>query len=207
MVSIKDYQYPGVFAEQDELNGDQQNPTRMGHVSNLHTLPHFTGQNHHMLYNENQLSKGHYNDNVREVNIDGEKREVRIRYAACKGVLKCSVTSCTFAGSKTTKKCPSHPGAEMVSSGSCPVYVVYVYPTNHAEYSERWLTGITKDRAINVSSSNLHNHPLPKPSRVPSLVHESVKQAVRCNPSITPSQLNLGKYIKINYIAIANTKK
>lgn len=72
VVSINDYQYPGVFADEGEHDGEQYNPPRMGHVSNLHELPHFTGQNHHLLYNENQLCKGHYNDNIRQVNIDGQ---------------------------------------------------------------------------------------------------------------------------------------
>ena len=80
----------------------------------------------------------------------------------------------------------------MIPSGSCPVYVVYVYPQNHVENDERWITGITKDGVFNTTRNNLHNHPLPKPSKVPDIVHESVKHAVRCNPSITPSQLNLG---------------
>ena len=101
VVSIKDYQYPGVFAEQGEHNGDQHNPPRTGHV---HELPHFTGQHHHLLYYENQLLKGHYNDNIRQVNIDGQTREVHVCHASCTGVLKYSIPSCTVAGSKTIKK-------------------------------------------------------------------------------------------------------
>ena len=192
--STKEYQYPGVFSEQEdtsEPNASQSLP-RMGHVLNIQTLPHFTGENHHLLYSENQLSKGNYNDNLREVSINGEKQSVRIRYAACKGVLECSVAGCNFAGSKAAKKCPNHPTAEMTPSGSCPVYIVYVYPQNHVENGERWITGITKDGMFNTARNNLHNHPLPKPSKVPDIVHESVKHAVRCNPSITPGQLNLG---------------
>ena len=194
--STKHYQYPGVFQEptsSEEVEADP-NPPRMGHVVNLHTLPHFSGQNHHLLYNENQLSRGHYNDNVCDVDIDGQKQQVHIRYAACKGVLKCSMVGCTFTGSQTTKKCPNHPEAEMKPSGSCPVYIVYVYPKDYTENSERWVTGITKDRLLNKTSNNLHNHPLPQPSKVPTLVKESVTQAVRSNPTLTPSQLNLGKY-------------
>lgn len=53
------YQYPGVFQ-----NGETpESPPRLGHVQDITKLPHFTSQNHHLLYNENQLSKGHYNDN------------------------------------------------------------------------------------------------------------------------------------------------
>ena len=194
--STKEYQYPGVFSEQEdtsEPNASQTLP-RMGHVLNIQTLPHFTGENHHLLYSENQLSKGNYNDNLREVSINGEKQSVCIRYAACKGVLECSVAGCNFAGSKAAKKCPNHPTAEMTPSGSCPVYIVYVYPQNHVENGERWITGITKDGMFNTARNNLHNHPLPKPSKVPDIVHEPVKHAVRCNPSITPGQLNLGNH-------------
>ena len=124
--STKEYQYPGVFSEQENKSEPNatQTPPRMGHISNIQRLPHFTGENHHLLYSENQLSKGNYNDNLREVNINGEKQNVRIRYAACKGVLECSVAGCNFAASKAAKKCPNHPTAEMIPSGSCPVCCV-----------------------------------------------------------------------------------
>ena len=91
-------------------------------------------------------------------NIDGKKRRVRIRYAACTGSKKCTVTNCQFAGCKGTKKCPTHPLAELVSAGNCPVYVVYVYPENLDVEYERWVTGITKDDHVNCRCSNLHNH-------------------------------------------------
>jgi hypothetical protein len=65
--STKEYQYPVVFSEAeqdaDEPNASQI-PPQIGHVSNIQTLPHFTGENHRLLYNENQLSKGNYNDNL-----------------------------------------------------------------------------------------------------------------------------------------------
>ena len=80
----------------------------------------------------------------------------------------------------------------MIPSGSCSVYIVYVYPQNHIENGERWITGIIKDNVFNSTRNNLHNHPLSKPSKVPDIIHESVKQAVRCNSSITPGQLSLG---------------
>lgn len=123
---------------------------------------------------------------------DGEKEEVHVRYAVCKGVLNCSTTNCNFIGSKSAKKCPTHPTSALVSSGSCPVYIVYIYPTDYKENGKRWITGVTKDIQVNLSSQNLHNHPLPKASRVPRIIQESVRQAVRCNSGITPSQLNLG---------------
>ena len=145
------------------------------------------------MYNESQLSKGHYNDNTREVSIDGKKREIRIRYAACTGSMKCTVKECLFNGSKAAKKCPNHPSTELISTGNCPVYVVYVYPKNLEDEHDRWITGITKDELINVSSSCLHNHSLPKANKVPTVVQDAVKEAVRNNPGLTPSMINLGK--------------
>ena len=64
-----------------------------------------------------------YNDNIREMIIDGKKEEVHVRYAACKGVLKYSTTDCNFIGSKSAKKCPTHPTSALVPTGSCPVFI------------------------------------------------------------------------------------
>ena len=79
-------------------------------------------------------------------------------------------------------------------SGKCPVYVVYVYPTNYQENHERWLMSITKDRMYNLSQSNLHNHALPQPNKVSTFVKTAVKAAVQCNPALTPGQVNLGMF-------------
>ena len=87
------YQYPGVFSNQtlnesDESNSGGTKP-RLGYVADCSKLPHYHKDNPHFLYSENQLSKGHYNDNAREVEIDGKRQQVRIRYAKCQGVLRC----------------------------------------------------------------------------------------------------------------------
>ena len=85
--------------------------------------------------------------------------------------------------------------SQLIPSGKCPVYVVYVYPTNYQENPGRWLTGITKDRVYTSSQSNLHNHALPKPNKVPMVMKTAVKEAVQCNPALTPSQVNLGMFM------------
>lgn len=159
------YQYPGVFQDGESAEA----PPRLGHVWDITNLPHFTTPNHHMLYNENQLSKGHYNDNERSVIVDGIERKVRIRYATCQGVLHCSEEGCSFTASKRAKKCSKHPAASLSSTGACPVYIVYVYPVNYENDHERWITGVTKEKTTNLSSFNLHNHPLPIASKVPAL--------------------------------------
>ena len=59
----------------------------MSHIVDCSKLPHFIEGNPHFLHSENQLSKGHYNDNVREVVVDGNKQNVHILcYAASQGV-------------------------------------------------------------------------------------------------------------------------
>ena len=184
------YQYPGVFQD----NQAAEVPPLLGHVPDITKLPHFTGQNHHLLYNENQLSKGHYNDNPRSVTIDGKERKVRIRYAACQGVLQCSQKGCTYTASKRAKQCPKHPSVSLVSTSDCPVYVVYVYPADEQNNYERWITGVTKDKKTNMSSFNLHNHALPVASKVPTIVQDAVKQAVHSNPGLTSSQMDLGNW-------------
>ena len=57
--STPQYQYPGVFPPE---NPDSPPPElkRMGHIVDCSKLPQFTEGNPHLLYNENQLSKGHY---------------------------------------------------------------------------------------------------------------------------------------------------
>ncbi len=142
------------------------------------------------MYNENQLSKGHYNDVARVVSVNGEERNVRIRYATCQGVLMCDQEGCTCSASKNAKKCPVHPSSTL---RACPVYVVYVYPVNYQDNHERWIAGITKDVHCNASSSNLHNHSLPPAHKIPSILQVAVKQAVRSNPGLTPNQMDLGE--------------
>ena len=166
----------------------------LGHISDCSQLPHYTTTNKHFLYTETQLSKGHYNDNEREVLIDGKGTKLRIRYASCKGVLKCPEIGCTFAASRNAKKCSTHPAANLAPSGPCPVYVVYVYPPDCDKNNERWIGGLTKDKVANSTQTNLHNHPLPMPHKVPSVVQEAIKTAVESNPALTPSQINLGKF-------------
>lgn len=186
------YQHPGVFASGE---GSDTNIPRLGYIPDCSKLPHYTPNKPHFLYDENQLSKGHYNDNPREVVVNGEKRHVRIRYAACQGVQKCSFPSCIFVSSNRAKKCPKHPSAQLEATGSCPVYVVYIYPTNYHENHERWLAGITKDCLFNATANNLHNHPLPQANKVPSILVSTITAAVRCNPGLTPSQINIGSLL------------
>ena len=144
------YQYPGVCPQ------STSEVKFMGHVTDCTQLAHYTGSNEHFLYNENQLSKAHYNDNKRTVTINGKTSNVHIRYAQCRGVLKCTNTSCSFAASMNTKKCPLHPTAQLIPSGQCPVYVVYVYPVNYKENHERWVAGLTLLRAISTITHSLN---------------------------------------------------
>lgn len=187
ITSTSQYQYPGVL---DDTNATS---LQLGHVQDISKLPHFTGDNYHLLYTENQLSKGHYNDIARVVPVNGEEQNVHIRYAACQGVLTCDEEGCSFTASKNAKKCSIHPSSTLTASGSCPVYVVYVYPADYQHNHERWIAGVTKDYHFSTSTSNLHNHTLPPAHKMPSIVEKAVNQAVRNNPGLTPSQMDLGK--------------
>ena len=68
------YQYLGVFPPG---NPDSPSPElkRMGHIVDCSKLPQFAEGNPHLLYNENQLSKGHYNDNCQFGSSWSEKLE------------------------------------------------------------------------------------------------------------------------------------
>lgn len=66
--STKKYHYPGAHFINKDISSTQS-PSWMSHAMNTQERPQFTGENHHQLYNENQLSKGHYHDNHRQVII------------------------------------------------------------------------------------------------------------------------------------------
>lgn len=102
ITSTPQYQYPGVRNASDSTSAYVPSKL-MRHIDDCTKLPHYTITNKHFLYTENQISKGHYNDNERKVVVDGESTTVRIRYATCKGVMKCPQQNCTFAASKMQK--------------------------------------------------------------------------------------------------------
>ena len=144
ITTTSQYQYPGVA----QSDCSSQAAKFIGYTADCSELPHHTAGNAHFLYTENQLSKGHYNDNERIVVVDGETRTLRICYAVSKGVLVCSEESCGFAASKNAKKCPRHPAQRLVPSGPCPVYIVYEYPQECDKSHKRWIGGLTKSLTV-----------------------------------------------------------
>ena len=67
---------------------------------------------------------------------------------------------------------------------------------------ERWVTGITKDDHVNYHCSNLHNHTIPKPCKVPSVVQNAIKQAVHSNPGLTPSMISPWQFLLLHILTV-----
>jgi len=129
----------------------------MSHIVDCSKLPQFIEGNSCFLYDGNQLSKGHYNDDVWEVVVDGNKQNVHIR-SLC-SISRYAIVSVTtpIAPLQTQKsqKCPNHSTSQLTPNGKCPVYVVYVYPTNYQEKPQEVVDGHCKRQCTSQSVAEL----------------------------------------------------
>ena len=83
---------------------------------------------------------------------------------------------------KETRRCPEHSEDKLVHSDACPVEIVYIWPEDSSD-NRRWMTGFV--RTVNSpDAENLHTHPLPGPSKIPSKVDADIRRAVASNPQL-----------------------
>ena len=102
--------------------------------------------NHHFLWSDIQLSKGHLNkDRVIEVElIDksgvAQSEKMFYRSAPFLGVKQCPHQGCTYVA--LMRNCPTHPKCKLARSDNCPVEFVYMFPheyqEDHRPRSDRW---------------------------------------------------------------------
>ena len=114
--------------------------------------------------------------------VNGKSEEIYYRIAPCGGVKCCAAEDCSYyVPNRERHPCPKHPDLFLVSSGECPVEFVYAWPVCKDD-KRRWLSGIV--RRDDMMSNNLHNHPLPAPTKVPAKVVHDIQQAVSLDSSL-----------------------
>lgn len=178
-----DYQYPGKFRV--------DHPQRLGFAPDITTLPFYTKEDEHFLFNDIQISKGKPRAARKiTVSMKGKEEELYYRIAPCGGVKCCFAEDCSFSVSnKELRPCPQHPEAALVQSGPCPVEFVYAWPTS-SDDKRRWHSGIV--RRNDMKSNNLHNHPLPGPTKVPAKVVQDIQQAMCLDSSLKTHDILTG---------------
>ena len=69
----------------------------------------------------------------------------------------------------------------------------YVYPVEYHSDDRRWIGGIVRNQKNH--SANLHNHPLHGNYKICNLVQDKISNAIQTNPSLTPTDISLGRGI------------
>ena len=76
-------------------------------------------------------------------------------------------------------------------SADCNVEFVYLWP-NDKEDKRRWLAAISRSHCT--EQANLHTHPVPPASKLPSQLKSDWKSAVIANPTTKTHSLMMGEY-------------
>lgn len=181
--NTEDYQYPGKFKAAP--------PQRLGFAQDITTFSFYSKDDEHFLFNDIQIGKGKLRA-ARKVTtaVDGIEEELYYRIAPCGGVKRCPVKECTYTVStKEHRSCPNHAEQKLELVNECPVEFVYVWPADEGD-KRRWLSGIV--RTGDLKSSNLHNHPLNGPTKVPSKVVHDIQHALELDPTLKTHDLITG---------------
>ena len=185
--NVEDYQYPGKF--------ESSSPHRLGFAQDITLLPFYTNNDEHFLFNDIQIGKGKSRAARKvAIEVNGIQEELYYRIAPCAGVKICPVVDCNYiVSTKEHRPCPKHSDSEQPQlelAKECPVEFVYVWPADK-EDKRRWLSGIV--RTGNMVSSNLHNHPLNRPAKVPSKVVHDIEHAMELDPTLKTHDLITGE--------------
>ena len=182
--NTEDYQYPGKFKS--------DHPQRLGFVQDITTLPFYVKEDEHFLFNDIQIGKGKLRA-ARKVTItvDGNEEELYYRIAPCGGVKQCPVEDCTYTVStKEHRPCPHHSEQQLELAKECSVESVYVWP---ADENDKWRCLSVIVRTGDLKSSNLHNHPLNGPTKVPSRIVHDIQHALEMDPTLKTHDIITGK--------------
>ena len=185
--SKEDYHFPGMLKSKKMQT--------MFFTPDCSQLPQYCQGRSHFIWEDIQLSKGKLNkDRLIEVTIDNDKLQLYYRSAPCNGVKQCSAPDCMYTAPLREKRpCQAHPSYSLVKTENCPVDYAYLYPPNFEKDKWRWVAGLVRNQ--NESTDNLHNHPMHGASKISAHVSTTISQAVKANPSLTPSDIQTGKGI------------
>ena len=180
--SKQDYKYLGVY--------DHPGHQTLYFIPNIQELEQ-TADNDHFLWDDIQFSKGSLNkDRMIQTVIKNQNETVFYRTAPCNGVKMCTISGCTYVAPIREKRpCPHHK-ISLVKTDSCPVEFVYVYPADRQD-KRRWIGGIVRHQKD--LSKNLHNHVPPSETKIAQCVEEKINIAIPSNPTLTASDISLGK--------------
>ena len=191
-ISCKDdYHFPGVFK--------QEQMQVVYYVPDCTKLDQCCNSNPHFLWHDIQLSKGKINrDYTFSLVLDPSQKpeDLVYRSAPCNGVKQCSASGCKFVTPVSHhRRCELHPNAPLLKSNEvneiCPVELAYVFPLKFESDHRRWVFGFVRQQKS--VACNLHNHPIPGPSKMACMVKATIQQSACTNPQLKPSQIAQGK--------------
>ena len=109
---------------------------------------------------------------------------------------QCSASGCKFVTPISHhRRCELHPNAPLLKSNEvneiCPVELAYVFPLKFESDHRRWVFGFVRQQKS--VACNLHNHPIPGPSKMACMVKATIQQSACTNPQLKPSQIAQGK--------------
>ena len=144
------------------------------------------------------MSKGKANkDYSIFVEIGGSKEELVYRCAPCNGVKICSQSDCNFvAPISHLRSCPDHPDAKLkrsneMSPTKCPVEFAYIFPKDTDHDNRRWIMGYVRQQKV--PTKNLHNHAIPRGTKMCSFVKKAIQQSASINLQLKAKQISQGK--------------
>lgn len=190
IASKDDYQYLGVFPnEQMQVIYYSQDCSKLD--QNCSTDPHFP-------WHDIQMSKGKVNkDYSISVEISSSKEELIYQCAPCNGVKVCSQSDCNFVAPVThLRSCPDHPDAKLkrsneTSSTKCLVEFAYIFPKDTNHDNRRWIMGYVRQQKV--PTKNLHNHSIPRGTKMCSFIKKAIQQSASMNPQLKAKQISQGK--------------
>lgn len=125
-----DYEYPG-FKQGDKI----------AHCKDIKKSKEFGScKRVHCMWNDCQLTKRYMSTQAIDTVIEGQKTKVNIRRAYCEGVKKCAFDRCSYTVSNRQRlnKCKDRDSHPLVSTGNCPVQLLYVLPAE--DDGRRWVS-------------------------------------------------------------------
>jgi len=91
-------------------------------------------------------------------------------------------------------KCKDHPNGNLVSTGPCEAYFVYVAPKDRTDH-RRWF-GLLKPGSD--ENPAMHSHPKPFLSKIPEKLQQDLAKAIADDPTISTADLSKGYGIGYN---------